>query len=103
MSWVIDSTGDATCIKDYESMHAPVVELLTVKDLGLAVNYLNPALDDTNIKDLYEQGVEQYSHTFQWIAASHRSIKHHFSGYTRVHMDSLRLHSNACAFMSVIT
>lgn len=56
MSWVVESTGEGKCIKDYESMHAPVVELLSREDLILAVKYLNPALTETGAKDLYEQG-----------------------------------------------
>lgn len=37
-------------------MHAPVVELLTKEDLALAVQYLNPALTEMGMKNLYEQG-----------------------------------------------
>lgn len=52
----METTGKVTCSKDYESMHAPVVELLTKEDLALAVQYLNPALTEMGMKNLYEQG-----------------------------------------------
>lgn len=56
MSWVVESTGEATCSKDYESMHAPVVELMVMEDVALAANYLNPTLTGSDAKSLYEQG-----------------------------------------------
>lgn len=55
-SWVVESTGEATCSKDYESMHAPVVELMAMEDVALAVNYLNPTLSGADVKSLYGQG-----------------------------------------------
>lgn len=56
MSWVLESTGDATCMNDYISMNAPVVELLTKDDLALALRFLNPALPDAEAKALYKRG-----------------------------------------------
>ena len=56
MSWVLESTGDATCMNDYVSMNAPVVELLTKDDLALALRFLNPTLSDAETKALYKRG-----------------------------------------------
>jgi len=56
MSWVVESSGEATCIKDYISMHAPVVELLSAEDVALAVQYLNPTLSNADTRSLYKKG-----------------------------------------------
>lgn len=56
MSWVVETTGDATCMKDYISMNAPVVELLSAEDLILALHYLDPTLSSADTKSLYKKG-----------------------------------------------
>lgn len=56
MTWIMESTGEATCMKDYVSMHAPVVELCSKDDLVLALKYLHPALNDTAVKTLGKEG-----------------------------------------------
>lgn len=56
MSWVLESSGEATCMKDYVSMNAPVVELMTREDSALALQYLNPTLSQARVKRLYDQG-----------------------------------------------
>lgn len=56
MSWVLEGSGIATCMKDYISMHAPVVDLLTKEDLALAVHYLNPTLSEAELKNIYKKG-----------------------------------------------
>ncbi|CAM9185901.1 unnamed protein product [Ectocarpus fasciculatus] len=56
MSWVVETTGEATCMKDYISMNAPVVELLSEEDLTLALNYLNPTLSNVDIRTMYKKG-----------------------------------------------
>lgn len=56
MSWVVETTGEATCMQDYISMNAPVVELLSAEDLALALHYLNPTLSNADMKSLYRKG-----------------------------------------------
>ncbi len=56
MSWVVETNGEATCMKDYISMHAPVVELLSAEDVALAVQYLNPTLSKADTRSLYKKG-----------------------------------------------
>lgn len=56
MSWVMETTGEATCMNDYVSKNAPVVELLLAEDLALALNYLNPTLSKADTKSLYKKG-----------------------------------------------
>lgn len=43
-------------MKDYVSMNAPVVELLTEEDLALALNYLNPTLSNVDLRNMYKKG-----------------------------------------------
>lgn len=43
-------------MKDYISMNAPVVELLSAEDLALALHYLNPTLSNADMKSLYRKG-----------------------------------------------
>ncbi|CAM9184202.1 unnamed protein product, partial [Hapterophycus canaliculatus] len=69
MSWVVETTGEATCMKDYISMHAPVVELLSGEDLALALHYLNPTLSKADTKSLFRKGC-----TAQW-ESTHRSFR----------------------------
>lgn len=56
MSWVVETSGDATCMKDYISMNAPVVDLLSAEDLTLALHYLDPTLSNPDAKSLYKKG-----------------------------------------------
>lgn len=56
MSWVMETTGEATCMNDYISKNAPVVELLLSEDLALALAYLDPTLSRADIKSLYKKG-----------------------------------------------
>lgn len=43
-------------MKDYVSMNAPVVELLSEEDLALALNYLNPTLSNVDVRNMYKKG-----------------------------------------------
>lgn len=52
----METTGEATCMNDYISKNAPVVELLLDEDLTLALNYLNPSLSKADTKSLYKKG-----------------------------------------------
>lgn len=63
MSWVVETTGDATCMKDYISMNAPVVELLSAEDLTLALHYLDPTLSNADTKSLYKRGKQYWKST----------------------------------------
>lgn len=54
--WILKSNGEATCLQDYEGMHAPVVELLRKEDLALAVHYLNPTISESRMEELYDEG-----------------------------------------------
>lgn len=56
MSWVLESGGQAIAGKDFESMHVPVVELMTKEDLALALKYLNPSLTQEDTKTLFDHG-----------------------------------------------
>lgn len=64
-SWVVETTGDATCMKDYISMNAPVVELLSSEDLALALHYLDPTLSTPDMKSLFKKGDGHYCRTNQ--------------------------------------
>ncbi|CAN0066224.1 unnamed protein product, partial [Pylaiella littoralis] len=64
MSWVMETTGEATCMNDYISKNAPVVELLLSEDLALALAYLDPTLSRADIKSLYKKGCQiQFDNT----------------------------------------
>lgn len=56
MAWILESSGEATYSKDYESMNTPIVELMTMDDFALAVKYLNPSLTDEDAESLFEHG-----------------------------------------------
>ena len=71
MSWVVETSGEATCIQDYISMHAPVVELLSAEDLALAVQYLNPTLSKADTKSLYKKGQLL---DYEWMSEIFRKV-----------------------------